>query len=72
MSLTGECRQQKHAQHAPSTKMECDHLYVWINNKKHTQKKNKKQKKTKQTNKKKKKERSHTQKSYPKWWTPEI
>ena len=26
MSLTGECRQQKHTQHAPSTKTECDYL----------------------------------------------
>ena len=26
MSKTGECRQQKHTQHAPSTKTECDYL----------------------------------------------
>ena len=32
MSKTGERRQQKHIQHAPSTKMECDHLYGWIKN----------------------------------------
>ena len=24
--MTGECRQQKHTQHAPSTKTECDYL----------------------------------------------
>ena len=29
MYQTGECRQQKHAQHAPSTKMECDYLCGW-------------------------------------------
>ena len=29
MSLTGECRQQKHTQHAPSTKTECDYLNGW-------------------------------------------
>ena len=39
---------QKHTQHAPSTKMECDYLNGWI------------------------KKWSHTQKSHPKWWTPEI
>ena len=26
----GECRQQKHTQHAPSTKTECDYLNGWI------------------------------------------
>ena len=26
----GECQQQKHTQHAPSTKMECDYLKGWI------------------------------------------
>ena len=26
MSLAGECRQQKHTQHAPSTKTKCDYL----------------------------------------------
>ena len=36
MSQTGECRQQKHTQHAPSMKMECDYLNGWIKN--HTQK----------------------------------
>ena len=30
MSLTGECRQQKHTQHAPSTKTVCDYLNGWI------------------------------------------
>ena len=34
MSLTGECRQQKHTQHAPSTKTECDYLNGWIKKKK--------------------------------------
>ena len=32
MSQTGECRQQKHTQHALSTKTECDYLYGWIKN----------------------------------------
>ena len=32
MSLTGEYRQQNHTQHAPSTKTDCDYLYVWIKN----------------------------------------
>ena len=27
-----ECQQQKHAQHALSTKMECDYLNGWIKN----------------------------------------
>ena len=31
MSYTGECRQQKHTQHAPPTKTEYDYLYGWIN-----------------------------------------
>ena len=26
----GECRQQKHTQHSPSVKTECDYLYGWI------------------------------------------
>ena len=30
MSYTGECHQQKHTQHAPSTKTECDYLNGWI------------------------------------------
>ena len=30
MSSTGECRQQKHTQHAPSTKTKCDYLNGWI------------------------------------------
>ena len=37
MSLTGECRQQKHTQHAPSTKTECDYLNGWIRKWSHTQ-----------------------------------
>ena len=28
----GECQQQKHTQHAPSMKTECDHFSGWINN----------------------------------------
>ena len=31
MSWTGECRQQKHTQHAPSTKTDCDYLNGHIN-----------------------------------------
>ena len=38
MSLTGECQQQKHTQHAPSTKTECDYLNGWIKKRSHTQK----------------------------------
>ena len=38
MSLTGEYRQQKHTQHAPSTKTECDYLNGWIKKRSHTQK----------------------------------
>ena len=38
MSYTGECRQQKHTQHAPSTKTECDYLNGWIKKRSHTQK----------------------------------
>ena len=38
MSYTGECRQQKHTQHAPSTKTECDYLNGWIRKWSHTQK----------------------------------
>ena len=34
----GECRQQKHTQHAPSTKTECDYLNGWIRKRSHTQK----------------------------------
>ena len=34
----GECWQQKHTQHAPSTKMECDYLNGWIKKRSHTQK----------------------------------
>ena len=33
MSWTGECRQQKHTQHVPSTETECDYLYGWIKEK---------------------------------------
>ena len=36
-SETGECRQQKHTQHALSTKTECDYLNGWIK-RSHTQK----------------------------------
>ena len=36
MSWTGECRQQKHSQHAPSTKTECDYLNGWIKKRSHT------------------------------------
>ena len=32
MSSTGECKQQKHTQHSPSMKMECDYLNGWIKN----------------------------------------
>ena len=38
MSWTGECRQQKHTQHAPSTKTECDYHNGWIKKRSHTQK----------------------------------
>ena len=38
MSQTGECRQQKHTQHPPSTKTECDYLNGWIKKQSHTQK----------------------------------
>ena len=34
----GECRQQKHTQHAPSLKTECDYLNGWIEKWSHTQK----------------------------------
>ena len=37
MSQTGECRQQKRTQHAPSMKMECDYLNGWIKKRSHTQ-----------------------------------
>ena len=36
--IVGECRQQKHTQHAPSTKTECDYLHGWIKKRSHTQK----------------------------------
>ena len=32
MIKAGECRQQKHTQHAPSAKTECDYLNDWIKN----------------------------------------
>ena len=32
----GECRQQKHTQHTPSTKTECDYLNGWIKKRSHT------------------------------------
>ena len=35
MSRMGECWQQKHTQHAPSTKTECDYLYGWIEKQSH-------------------------------------
>ena len=38
MSYTGECRQQKHTQHAPSMKTECDYPNGWIKKRSHTQK----------------------------------
>ena len=38
MSSTGECQQQKHTQHAPSTKTECDYLNGWIKRRSHLQK----------------------------------
>ena len=47
MSLTGECRQQKHTQHAPSTKTECDYLNGWIKKRSHTQKSHRKKKRKK-------------------------
>ena len=34
----GECRQQKHTQHAPSTKTECDYFNGWIKKRSHAQK----------------------------------
>ena len=37
MSYTGECRQQKHTQHAPSTETECDYLNGWIKKRSNTQ-----------------------------------
>ena len=36
--LDSECRQQKHTQHAPSTKTEYDYLNGWIKKRSHTQK----------------------------------
>ena len=38
MSWTGDCRQQKHTQHALSTKTECDTLNGWIKKRSHSQK----------------------------------
>ena len=38
MSYAGECWQQKHTQHTPSTKTECDYLNGWIKKRSHTQK----------------------------------
>ena len=38
MSETGECQQQKHTQHAPPTKMECDYLNGLNKKRLHTQK----------------------------------
>ena len=38
MSQTSECRQQKHTQHAPSMKTECDYLYGWLKKWSHMQK----------------------------------
>ena len=35
--LDGKCWQQKHTQHAPSTKTECDYLNSWIQKWSHTQ-----------------------------------
>ena len=35
MSWADESRQQKHTQHAPSTKTECDCLYGWLIKKGH-------------------------------------
>ena len=66
MFYTGECRQQKHTQHAPSTKTECDYLNGWIKKRSHTQKSHPKvvnprdiagQRKTKKTKNKKKREK---------------
>ena len=34
----GECQQQKHTQHVPSMKTECDYLYGWNKKRSHTQK----------------------------------
>ena len=38
MFWMGECWQQKHTQHAPSSKTKCDDLYGWIKKRSHTQK----------------------------------
>ena len=38
MSYTGYCWQQKHTQHAQSTKTECDYLSGWIEKQSHKQK----------------------------------
>ena len=38
MSWMGECRQQKHTQHTPSTNTRCDYLCGWIKKRSHTQK----------------------------------
>ena len=73
MSQTGECRQQKHTQHAPSA--ECDKAYIngWIKKKTQKTKKQKqkqKQNKTKQQQQKNPHKQSHTQKISPKMVTP--
>ena len=36
--MSCECQQQKHSQHSPSTKTECDYLNGWIKKRSHTQK----------------------------------
>ena len=54
MPQPSECRQQKHTQHAPSTKTECDLIHGWIKKKRKEKKNNNKQK------------RSNTQKSHQK------
>ena len=42
MFQTAESWQQKHTQHAPSTKTECDYLYYWIEKRSPTQKSHRK------------------------------
>ena len=37
MSETGECRQQQHTPHVPSTKRKCDYLNGWIKKRSHEQ-----------------------------------
>ena len=46
--------QQKHTQHAPSTKTECDYLNGWIKKRSHTQKSHPKAGERKKKKKKKK------------------